>query len=468
MAWRHAILRYLASLASVCILIWVCFSVVHVNATTVALAMLLLVLAIATRWGLREAVFTSLVCVLGFNFFFLPPIGTLTIADPQNWVALAAFLASALGASKLSAQAKARTVEAMERRSEIERLYLLSRAMLMDERTEISTTALNPIREIFGLSRVAFYESGTGEVYGSREAPAHTEDLLKVAVSNEPSEGPAFAIVPVRVGTRVIGSLALVGRDLTIPERDSIANLVGISYERIRAIEHAAAAEAARQGERLRTSLLDGIAHDLKTPLTAIKTCVSTLITIPPRTEEKRAELLSIIDEETDRLQRTITEAIQLARIESHKVTIERQAVPLAEKLQQAAATCANGRVPVINIPRDLIVEADPDLIALVVRQLVENACKYSPENTPVEISAERNNGSVTVRVMDKGPGISPWELDRIFEKFYRGTRGRGRTEGTGMGLAIAKGIIEAHGGKIWAENRPGGGAVFLFKLPAT
>jgi two-component system sensor histidine kinase KdpD len=316
------------------------------------------------------------------------------------------------------------------------------------------------------LTDTAFYEAETGELCGSNSASLK-EDLTRVSAANDVLAKPGIVVVPVRVGTRVIGSLALVGRALTVPERDSIANLVGIAYERARALKQAAAAEAARQGERLRTSLLDSIAHDLKTPLTAIRTCVSTLITIPPRTEERRAELLNIIEEETKHLQQTITEAVELARIESHKVVVERQPVPVAETAREVLERCCDGRALVVNVPGDMNVEADPDLITQVVRQLVENACKYSPMNTPIEISAERNNGDVTVRVMDRGPGISPRELDRIFEKFYRGTRGRSGTEGTGMGLAIAKGIIEAHGGRIWAENRPGGGAVFLFQLPA-
>jgi two-component system sensor histidine kinase KdpD len=217
----------------------------------------------------------------------------------------------------------------------------------------------------------------------------------------------------------------------------------------------------------LKTFLLDGIAHDLKTPLTAIKTCVSTLITIPPRTEEKRAELLSIIDEETEHLQSTITQAIQLARIESQKVIVERQKLSIADLLHRILSHFADAPRFVTDVPADLIVQADSDLLGQAIRQLLENARKYSPRNAPIEISAAREGPAMMMRIMDKGPGISPIELDRIFDKFFRGTRGRGTAGGTGMGLAIAKGIIEAHGGKIWAENRPGGGAVFLFQLPA-
>ncbi len=462
MAALRSASRYVLSLAAVALLIWICFSAARVNATTAALAMLLLVLVIATRWGLAEGIFTSLACVVGFNYFFLPPVRNLTIADPQNWVALFAFLVSAGIASQLSASAKGRAEEASARRGEIERLYRLSRAMLMDDTADIVCTALKPAGEIFGLRHVAFYDADSKRVYGSTAEPAlHEPELARVVAADQPAVGNGFAIVPVRLGTRVFGALGLWGQDLTQPERDSIANLVAISYERARAIDRATAAEAARRGEKLKTFLLDGIAHGLKTPLTAIKTCVTTLITIPPRSEDKRAELLSIIDEETDHLQRTITEAIQLARIESGKIALERRTFAVRDLLQPAADPERRS----ISVPVDLAINADFSLLAQAIQQLVENAAKYSPA-AKIEITARAENGMVLFQVLDRGPGISPSEINRIFEKFYRGTRGASSVDGTGIGLAIAKGIIEAHGGTIWAENRPGGGAVFSFKVP--
>ncbi len=459
--------RYALSAACVALLIRICYSAAHVNATTAALSMLVLVLGIATHWGLGEAIFTSIACVLGFNYYFLPPVGKFTIADPQNWVALCAFLISAAIASQLSSRAKTRAEEASARRSEIERLYRLSRAMLMDETTDISRTALLPACEIFGLRQIAFFDADSRQIFGSTEDSVLSEaELARVAAANEPAVGDGFAMVPVTLGSHVIGSVGLAGRDLSQPEREAIANLIAIAYERARAIDRATAAEAARRGERMKTFLLDGIAHDLKTPLTAIKTCVTALITIPPRTEEKRAELLSIIDEETDRLQRTITEAIQLARIESGKIALDKRVLRPLDIAVRALNASAGREGDRVSIPVDLSVEADPGLLEQAIRQVVENARKYAPASGSLEIAARRDNGSLLFEVLDRGPGISPGELDRIFEKFYRGTRGRGAVEGTGMGLAIAKGIIEAHGGAIWAENRPGGGAIFSFRIP--
>ena len=458
--------RYLAATCLTASLIFVCLRVGHLNATTVALLMLLLVLGTATRWGLREAIFTSVLCVFAFNYFFLPPLGTLTIADPQNWVALTAFIVSAIVASQLSARAKSRAEEALARRREIERLYQLSRALLMDEAADLNRIALSPIRDIFGLTHVAFYESETARVHSADPGPLTRKDLERSAQLNEPEAQQDATIIPVRLGARVVGSLGLAGPPLTTPEQESIANLVAISYERTRALQQAASAEAARQGERLKTSILDGLAHDLKTPLTAIKTCVSTLITIPPQTEEKRRELLNIIDEETEHLHRTITEAIQLARIESHKVMLQKTRTRIAGQLEILLSPFPDAQRFLVDAPQDLEISADVDLLNQALRQLIENARKYSA-GKPIDISAERDGATVSIKVSDRGPGISPRELERIFDKFYRGTRGRTAAEGTGMGLAIAKGIIEAHSGKIWAENRPGGGAAFVVQLPA-
>lgn len=458
-------LRYVLCVVYTAALVFLCFSVIHVNATTVALAMLLLVLGIATRWGLREAVLTSLLCVLTFNFFFLPPIGTLTIADPQNWVALTAFLVCAVVASQLSATAKTRAEEALARRSELERLYRLSRAMLL-EQTDAIESSLAAICEIFGLAQVAFYDSQSGEIYPAAVAPAIREHLEQTARTNEPEVALDVSYVPVRLGATAIGSLMLTGAALSRPEQESIANLLAIGYERTRALNKAAEAEAAREGERLKRFVLDGIAHDLKTPLTAIKTCVTTLISVPPQSEEARAELLTIIDEETERLRTTITEAIQLARIESAKVSLQRTRVPLGEIFDRVLLGATHRHRVALRIPKEMDISADTSLLPQALRQVLENAAKYSAPDTPIEIDAEQQDSHAVIRISDRGPGISPREIDQIFDKFYRGTRTRKGTPGSGMGLAIARGIVEAHGGKIWAENRPGGGAVFIVQLP--
>ena len=222
-----AIRRYLSCAVAVCALIFVCFKLIPLNATTVALLILLLVLAAATKWGLPEAIFTSVVSVLGLNYFFLPPILQFTIADPENWVALFVFLATAAIVSELSAQAKRRTEEAVTGRNEIGRLYELSRAMLMDEARDAVRVSVTKTGQILQLRHVAFYDAAANRIYGSLDDSKISQaDLVRVAETGERSGDGDYSIVPVRLGAHVVGSLALQGARVSPTVEDSVASAV--------------------------------------------------------------------------------------------------------------------------------------------------------------------------------------------------------------------------------------------------
>jgi two-component system sensor histidine kinase KdpD len=459
--------RFAVCLAAVGLVTLICYLVIQANATTVALMMLLVVLGIGTRWGLVEATFTSIAAVLAFNYYFLPPIGRFTIADPQNWIALFAFLVTAITTSQLSTRAQRRAREALVRKQESERLYSLSRAMLTDEGVDVQF-GLREASRIFGLEQIAFYDRSRDEIYA---VPASSgplrETLLKVAESEEPQFDDTGAILPVRLGRTAIGSLAMRGGNVTPEVRDSIATLVAINHERIQALHRAAVAEAARKNEQLKSTLLDGLAHDLNTPLSAIKTSVTTLLTHQFRTESSRQELLAIIEEEADRLHRVISEALTLARVESEKVNLDRAPYEASDLIARAilGSRADPDRIRVC-APDRFTVEVDAELFPLALKQLIENAARYSPPQEDIHIDARSDPPVASFSVRDHGLGIKSGERERIFERYHRGSAGRRSSEGTGMGLAIAKAIVESHGGKIWAENDPDGGARFTILVP--
>jgi two-component system sensor histidine kinase KdpD len=349
----------------------------HINPTTVALAFLLIVLFVATAWGSKPAVLASLLAVACFNFFYLPPIGTFTIADPENWIALFAFLITAITAGQLSARARRRAAEANAARQEVERLY-------------------HELQDTF---------------------------------------------------------------------------------------ERSSQAKALKQSERLKSALLDAVTHDLRTPLTSIKASVTTLLDDQRSLksganeawlgEEGRQEMLEVIDEEADRLDRFIGSLMDLARIEAGEMQLRRQWSSL-DGIIMAAMKRAEPRtrdhrielwlddqLPSVNVDEPALVE--------VVYVLVDNAAKYSAPASVIKVAARAgDDNTVRIIVEDQGPGIPPELRERVFDKFFRTMRdGDQGKPGTGMGLAIAQGIVEAHGGRVWIEDgNEGRGARFVVALP--
>ncbi|MGA9627513.1 MAG: ATP-binding protein [Bryobacteraceae bacterium] len=487
-------LRFAASVLIIAAILALYRTLLPVNNTTVALTLLLAILGMSAGWGLGEATVASLVAVVGFNYWFLPPMGTLTIQDPQNWVALMAFLVTAVTASQLSARARRRAAEAEAGRLEIERLYALVQAMML------SGNARKTIREfvgkvvqVFGCGAAAFYYQPSDEIFrsGPESKPVSDHDLRVAAELDDVSIDPqrALATAPVRLGGRPLGSLALIG---PLPSEQSvraIMHLMAITIEKARALEDASYAEAARQGEVLKSALLDSLAHDIKTPLTSIKAAVTSLLASnsvtgyetpklpgfrsqPPNWTSAENELLTIIDEEADRLNQLAAEVIEMARIEAGKLHLEKRPVAVAEIIDGALSELApalKGRPVAMHVPERLpAAEADLEFVEQVVKQFVENALKYSPEGSPLSISAALKGAKIVIGVADSGPGIEENERARIFDKFFRGRRHRFETKGTGMGLAIAKGIVEAHGERIWVESEAGQGATFYFSLSAS
>jgi two-component system, OmpR family, sensor histidine kinase KdpD len=461
----------------------------HLNPTTVALAYLLGVLGISATWGLRQSVFMSLVAALALNYYFLPPIGTFTIADPQNWIALFAFLVTAVTVNQLSERARRGARSAIERRQELERLYAFSQLLLSsDNPAELLNLIPRYIVESFRVRSAAISLSSRGDIY--RSGPSidglEARDLQLTSVRGEPRFDSVhdLAFMPLRMGTRVVGGLGVSGSVLSRQTLEAIGSLVAISIERAGAIEKLSRAEASRESEQLRSVLLDSVTHEFRSPLTAIKASVTSLLGSPRsspdghppeahspgHSAEERLELLTIINEESDRLNRLIGEAAEMAQLDANKVEFRFASAPIGPVIEEALDELKQllAHHPVeVRIPAGLPnARMDPAHIKEVLVHLLENAAKYSPAGAPIRITAEAKNQMLTINIADRGPGIDDFEQSLVFEKFYRGRNQRVQVHGTGMGLAICKAIVEAHRGHLGLTSQLGHGSVFYFSLP--
>jgi two-component system sensor histidine kinase KdpD len=444
----------------------------HVNPTTVALMFLIAVLLASAYWGLRYALVLALGATAAFNFFFLPPVGTFTIADPQNWVALFAFLITALVASNLSERVRREAESAKQRRREVERLYELSQRLLASENVlELLNSLPGYIQETFSVGAVAVLSADHPAVYRTAPDSVIDEGLLRsTLLRGDLVRQSSVSYVPLRLGVRTVGALGLSGVELSRETLDALGSLAGLALERVRALEALSKNRAMQENERLRSALLDSVTHEFRTPLTAIKASVTSLLSGASLDPAAQRDLLSVIDEETDRLNRLVGEAAEMGQLDAGQFKLDLQPHSIQEALQPALEDARNSLQS-----HPVTVEMAPDLpnvrmdavrIREVLRHLLDNAAKYSEPGTPIRVSAEVRNQMLITSVADRGPGIDSFEQAMIFEKFYRGRNQRYAAPGTGMGLAIAKVIVEAHGGSLSVVSQLGSGSVFSFSLP--
>jgi two-component system sensor histidine kinase KdpD len=465
-----AVGRFAGSIGVVALITALYSALLHVNPTTVALTYLIAILLVATTWGLAEATTASVVAVLCFNFFFLPPVGTFTIADPQNWVAFVAFLATAIVASQLSGRARQREIDAAGRQRDLERLYALSRALLLSERGASTPGEIaRHVHDMFDVPAAGVYDerSDVAAWAGEMQPPvldAKLRDVARRGASVDDRTG--IVILAIQLGGAPIGSLAVSGKGLSDTVLQSMANLVAIALERAKAVEATARAEAARESSELRATILDALAHEFKTPLTAMKAASSDLLATEPAAGRAR-ELATILDEELDRLGSLVTDAVQMLRIDAGDFTVhpgQHRVAPLIAAALKRFEHHLDGHEVIERVPADLSVEADRDLIGLALRQLLDNAIKYSPPTSTIEVAAQ-GNGLVEIAVRNSGATIPERERARIFDRFYRGGQAR-QVPGTGMGLAIVQEIVRAHGGTLRVESSREDGTTFTLSLP--
>jgi two-component system sensor histidine kinase KdpD len=461
-----------------------------VSPTTVALAFLLVVLATATVGHLWASIVVSMAAMLALNFFFLPPLGTFTVADPQNWIALFAFLVVAVIASNLSAAAQARASEAIASRNEVTRLFDLTRDVLLTTETTGAIDALaRHVARRFELPKIAIclptdhgwrvHQGGSTDVsidtLTLNMALARARGTVEYDARQRAYGGHVriggdrgYMLVPLRHGTKAVGLLAASSSNVDIGSLDALAGVVAIAIERVQFLTERDAAELVRQKADLAATLLASLSHDLRTPLTAIKAAVENLRRELPA--EDRLEQARAASAELHRLTRLFQDILDMARIDAAAIRIDKQWVTAADVVDAASAHvrhALDGHALRVEADADREAEIDPRLTSVALSHVLENAAQYSPIEREIVVQAHVEDDGLHVSVTDRGPGLDPVELEHLFERFYRGHAARQSIFGTGMGLAITRGLLAAAGGRIWAENI-GGGARFSMVIPGT
>ena len=412
----------------------------HVPVLSLGVLYLFAVLPIAVVWGLPYSVATSVESMLAFNFFFLPPLYTLTLADSRNWFALLVFVVTAIVVSQLAAGLRRRATE-----------------------SELLTQIATSLLAHGGVDRQL-------EQLAPEVARALQSDRATIRVGPEPTADGGYPLV---AGARRVGSVALEGQHAgTAAARrrllPALGSLVGVALDRERLAQEAVEAEALRRSDALKTAVLRAVSHDLRSPLMAILTAASALSRRDLSLESAdRAELLSTILAESERLDVLVGNLLDLSRLQAGALHPEPEPWAIDDLVAQALGEMGSRaeRVEVTLPDEPPIARVDAQQVERAIVNLIENALKYSPVDEPVRVQVAAHGDLGVVRVIDHGPGIASDETERIFEPFHRG-RSAGKVRGAGLGLAIARGFAEASGGRVWVESRDGQGATFTLELP--
>jgi two-component system sensor histidine kinase KdpD len=442
-----------AALIAVALCTLIVYPLAHV-APVVSLGVVYLpaVLVVSVAWGAWLGVATAVVSAAAFNFFHLPPLGRFTLQSSENWVALAAFLVVAALASSVAEVTRARSRDADERRREADLAAEMARLLLRG----------NSLAEALPTAAARL---------------AHTLELSSAAIEMEAVEGDERRVAfPLREGSRRLGTL-LVGAGTSeanlrrLQERvvPALEALLSAALEREELLGGVVETAALRRADTVKTALLRSVSHDLRSPLTAIS-AAGEAVGSPTLSPEERAEMAAVIQEETKRLARLVDNLLDLSRLQAGAAEPRREWTSIDELIRAAIADVGGGgggpESVTLSIDRDMpLVSIDPVQMERALVNVLENARRHSG-GYPVSVRARVVRSVVIVRVVDRGPGIPPAQLERVFEPFYRtGTPGS-EHRGSGLGLAIARGFTEANAGSLHVESLPGQGATFVFELP--
>lgn len=462
--------------------------------TNKAIVFLLAVALVAARFGLGPGVFAALVGILAFDFFFIPPRLTFAVADAQFIITFAIMMVVAVIISTLAARLRNQVLASRARERRLEALYRLSRELAgVSGRHQLAAVAQREVREIFETEAGVYLPDEEGRLepaLAAADAAAPGARELAVAQwvmdhghlagrgTDTLPEAPGL-FVPMTTPRGTVGVLSVVQPEteaLLLPENlqllDTVAHQIGIAIERDELAEETRGVLLQIEKERLRSSLLSSVSHDLRTPLAAIAGSSSALLEMSDSADAtQRKALLEEVVEESNRLARLVDNLLSMTRLDAGTIEVEKQWFPLEDVVGSALGRLRKdlaGRAIEKQLDGDVpLLPLDGVLIEQVLVNLLENALRYSPSGSPLEIGARMEDGEVIVSVSDRGPGLKPGEEQLVFEKLFRGSASAASGEhGAGLGLAIVNAIVAAHGGRVQAESRAGGGAIFSFTLP--
>lgn len=485
---------YFMGLALVCVCTLVAWAMLgHFELSNLVMVYLLGVVLVAVRYGRGPSVLAAVLGVATFDFFFVPPYFTFAVSDTQYVVTFGVMLVVGLVISKLAAGMRLQARVAAHRERRTAALYAMSRELTGTRgQQNLLGIALRHISEIFEARVAALVPDAQGKLAQARivtEEHAPIEADLAVAQwvhdHGQPAgrgtntlPGAEALYLPLKLSSETLGVLAVAPRELRqvlLPEQrrllETFASQIALALERVRLNRLARDAQVRVETERLRNSLLSAISHDLRTPLAAIIGASSSLAEEDAKlAPEARRALSRDILEASRRMSELVNNVLEMARLQSGSVQLKLEWYPL-EEVVGGVLTRLKDRLkdhPVsVDLPPELPwISMDGSAIEQVLVNLLENAVKYTPAGTRLAVGAEVQDEGIVVEVADEGPGLPEGAEERVFEKFYRAQE-EGTQGGVGLGLAICRAIVEAHGGRIWAENRPGGGAVFKFTLPS-
>ncbi len=491
--WRH----YAWSLLAIAVtgsIAWLFYSAMRHSLGSVGMLFVVPVLLSAVSFGLRPALFTAFVSVMAYNFFFLPPLYTFTIADPNNWVSFAVLLLVAVTAGILAARVRAQADLAAARAELAGELFrftgklagiallddlLWAAAFQIASMLKTNVVILLPDRETKRLKIAIGYPPEDELDAQDLAAAMWTWEKGKAAGHNaETLPGAKRLFLPMRTGGGLVGVLGLQRHEkamLTPEERrllDALIDQTALAVERAELVEKVDEAQVRAEADKLRVAMLTSLSHDLRTPLASILGAATTLLSSHRLYDaEQTEELLTTIREEAERLDRFVGNLLDMSRLEAGALGVKPEPVDVTELADSAIKRSSrrlSGHHIVLDLPDGLpLVSADPLLLEQAIVNLLDNAAKYAPASTSIAIRARAAEKKVLLAIEDEGPGIAPDELPHIFDKFYRAKAADRRVAGTGLGLAVARGFVEAMGGSLNAGNRTDrSGAVLTISLP--